>query len=157
MRKPAVLFLLLTLLRIGFGSFFIVTGTLKIPQLDVTAEFLTRSRLLPEFCSLPLASLGVAMEIIVGICLLLRKAYMGAAFWGGIMTLIFFLLYMQAWIRGQDLTCNCVGAAHHIVNYPLDTGLRLLLLVGMSALIWDALQKRTDIWKFRALEFEKDR
>ena len=58
MRKPAVLFLLLTLLRIGFGSFFIVTGALKIPQLDVTAEFLTRSRLLPEFCSLPLASLG---------------------------------------------------------------------------------------------------
>lgn len=157
MRRPAVLFLLITMLRIGLGTFFIITGVLKTAQLNVTSEFLTRSRLLPEIFSLPLASLGVAMEVIVGLCLLLRKAYLGASFWGGIMSLIFFLLYTQAWVRGLDLTCNCVGTAHHIVNYPLDTALRLLLLVGMSLLIWDAMQKRTDIWKFTPIEFEKER
>ncbi len=156
MRKHPLLFFLINLLRVGMGIFFIVTGLLKVPHLNVTAEFLTRSRLLPEMFSLPLASLGVAMEIIVGICLLLRKIYLGATCWGFLMTFVFCSLYTQAWVRGLDLSCNCLGSEHEIVNYPLDTSLRLLLLLGMSTLIWDALQKRTDLWKFKPLKFEAE-
>lgn len=152
-RKPRLLLVLTFLLRVGMGIFFLVTGLLKINGLDETAEFLTRSRLLPELCSMPLACIGVAMEIIVGVCLLLRMAYRGAALWGCLMTGVFLLLYAQAWARGLELSCNCLGATHEIVNYPLDTGMRALLLGAMLILLWDSRQPNTLLWRFRRLDF----
>ena len=152
-RRPRILLLLTFLLRVGLGLFFIITGLLKIGGLDETAEFLTRSRLLPEWCSMPLACTGVAMELVVGVCLLLRVAYRGATLWGSIMTGVFILLYMQAWARGLELSCNCLGSSHEIVNYPLDTGMRMLLFGGMLLLIWDSRQSSSYLWKFRRLDF----
>ena len=130
-RMPRVLLFLIFLLRVGLGIFFTSTALLKVAHLDVTAEFLTRSRLLPEMFSLPLACIGVAMELLVGICLLFRLSYRGATLWGCVMTAVFALLYAQAWARGLELSCNCLGTSHEIVNYPLDTSMRLLLLGGI--------------------------
>lgn len=138
MRNDLYITLLLTLLRLGLGLFFLGTALAKIPNLGETAEFLTRSRLLPELCSLPLACIGVAMELVVAVCLLLRRSYRGATVWGAVMCSVFLLLYAQAWARGLELSCNCTGTTHDIVNYPLDTGLRLLLVGAMALLIWDA-------------------
>ena len=134
--------LLLSLLRLGLGLFFLTTAVLKIDQLGDTAEFLTRSRLLPECCSLPLACIGVAMELVVALCLLLRRSYRGASLWAVVMCAVYLLLYAQAWARGLELSCNCLGSAHEIVNYPLDTGLRLLLLAAVTLLLWDARRPR---------------
>lgn len=152
-RTPRILQLLIFLLRVGLGIFFITTALLKVAHLDETAEFLTRSKLLPEFFSMPLACIGVAMELIVGICLLLRLMYRGATLWGSIMTSVFALLYAQAWARGLELSCNCLGSSHTIVNYPLDTSMRLLLLGGMLLLIRDSKQNSSALWKFRKLDF----
>ena len=152
-RKPRLLLLLTFLLRVGIGLFFMVTGLLKISSLNETADFLTRSSIFPECFSMPLACIGVAMELIVGICLLFRLAYRGAALWGCLMTSVFILLYTQAWIRGLELSCNCMGASHEIVNYPLDTAVRVFLLGAMLILIWDSRQSSTYLWKFRRLDF----
>lgn len=134
--------LLLSLLRLGLGLFFLTTAVLKIDQLGDTAEFLTRSRLLPACVSLPLACIGVSMELVVALCLLLRRSYRGASLWAVVMCAVYLLLYAQAWARGLDLSCNCLGSAHEIVNYPLDTGLRLLLLAAVTLLLWDARRPR---------------
>lgn len=152
-RKPKLLLILTFLLRVGMGLFFLTTGLLKINGLDETAQFLTRSRLLPELFSMPLACIGVAMEIIVGACLVARAAYRGAALWGCIMTGVFVSLYLQAWARGLELSCNCLGATHEIINYPLDTGLRILLLGAMLILVWDSRQPNALLWRFRRLDF----
>lgn len=152
-RSPRALIVLTFLLRIGLGIFFIITALLKIAHMDETAEFLTRSRLLPEFCSMPLACIGVAMELIVGVCLLLRVSYRGATLWGSVMTGVFALLYAQAWARGLELSCNCMGSTHAIVNYPLDTAVRLLLLGAMLLLIRDSRRNFPLLWKFRKLDF----
>lgn len=152
-RKPRLLLFLTFLLRVGMGVFFLCTGLLKISGLDETAQFLTRSRLLPELFSMPLACTGVAMELVVGACLLLRAAYRGAALWGCVMTGVFLLLYAQAWARGLELSCNCLGATHEIVNYPLDTGMRALLLGAMLILFWDSRQPNALLWKFRRFDF----
>ena len=138
MRNNRYIILLLTLLRVGLGLFFLCTALAKIPGMGETAEFLTRSRLLPAFFSLPLACIGVGMELVVAVCLLLRRSYRGATVWGAVMCGVFLFLYAQAWARGLELSCNCTGATHEIVNYPLDTGLRVLLLGAMMLLIWDA-------------------
>lgn len=147
--------LLLALLRVGMGLFFLITGVAKVPDLGETAEFLTRSQLLPEWCSMPLACTGVAMEIVTALCLIFRFAYRGAAAWGVIMTSVFLLLYVQAWARGLELSCNCTGTTHEIVNYPLDTGIRLLLLGAMLLLLWDSRRENSSIWRPRKFDFSE--
>ncbi len=132
----------MTLLRVGMGLFFLGTGVQKISGLDETAQFLIRSQLfLPEWFAMPLACTGVAMELVVGICLLGRLHYRGAAAWGVIMCSVFLLLYAQAWARGLTLSCNCLGSTHAIDNYPLDTGMRFLLLGAMTLILWDSRQE----------------
>ncbi len=132
----------MSLLRIGLGLFFLGTGLQKISGLDETAQFIIRSQLyLPELLAMPLACTGVAMELIVGACLLTRFLYRGAAAWGIIMCSVFLLLYAQAWARGLTLSCNCLGSTHAIDNYPLDTGMRVLLLGAMTLVLWDSRQE----------------
>lgn len=153
MRNTRSITLLLTLLRVGLGGFFLLTGIPKIADLGETAEFLTRSDLLPAWCSMPLACTGVAMELVVAVCLLFKLTYRGAAAWLVVMTSVFLLLYIQAWVRGLDLSCNCLGTTHAIDNYPLDTGIRLLLLGAALLLLWDSRRVDSAIWKNRKLDF----
>ncbi len=143
MRNSRAIDILLNLLRVGLGLFFLVTGILKIGDLGQTADFLTRSDLLPEFFSMPLTCIGVAMELVIAVCLVFRLSYRGAAVWGVVMTGVFLFLYAQAWARGLSLSCNCMGSTHEIVNYPQDTGVRLLLLGAMLLLVWDSRRLAT--------------
>lgn len=154
-RKFSYINLFLALLRIGLGGFFLVTGILKVSSLGETADFLTHSRLLPEFFSMPLACIGVAMELVVAVCLLIRRYYRGAAAWGLVMTGVFLFLYAQAWIRGLELSCNCAGFTHEISDYPADTGLRLLLVGGMLLLVWDSRRNDSFMWKVKPLDFSE--
>lgn len=81
------------------------------------------------------------MELVVAVCMIFRLSYRGAAVWGVVMTGVFLLLYAQAWVRGLSLSCNCLGSTHEIVNYPQDTGVRLLLLGAMLLLVWDSRRR----------------
>lgn len=146
--------LLLTILRVGLGGFFLATALMKVTGINETADFLTRSRILPAFFSFPLACVGLAMELVVGICLLARRSYRGATVWGVVMCGTFLLLYLQAWMRGLELSCNCLGSMHEITNYPLDTGMRLLLLGAMLLLFWDSRRPAPTFMKLRKYEFE---
>lgn len=146
---------MLTLLRVGMGAFFLITGIPKIADLGETSDFLTRSNILPAWCSMPLACTGVAMELVVAVCLLFRWAYRGATAWSAIMTSVFLLLYVQAWARGLDLSCNCMGSTHAIDNYPMDTAIRLLLLGASLLLVWDSRRVDSSIWKNRKLDFSE--
>lgn len=152
-KRPLILLVFINLLRVGIGMFFVVTSLLKIPHLDETADFLTRSRLLPAQCSLPLACIGVGMELLVGICFVSRWAYRAATLWGCGMTMVFLFLYVQGWMRGLELSCNCMGVRHTIINYPLDSVLRVLLVGAMLILVWDSRQSESGLWKFRRLDF----
>lgn len=95
------------------------------------------------------------MELVVAVCLIFRFAYRGAAAWLVIMTSVFLFLYGQAWARGLDLSCNCLGSTHAIDNYPLDTGIRLLLLGAALLLVWDSRRVDSSIWKNRKLDFSE--
>ncbi len=152
-RNSRTVLRLMSLLRIGMGLFFLGAGVQKISGLDETAQFLIRSRLwLPEWLAMPLACTGVAMELVVGVCLLGRLLYRGAAAWGVIMCSVFLLLYAQAWARGLTLSCNCLGSTHAIDNYPLDTGMRILLLGAMLLILWDSRQETFSFGGHRKLD-----
>lgn len=155
MRKFSYINLFLALLRIGLGGFFLVTGILKVGGLGETADFMTRSRLLPEFFSMPLVCIGVAMELVVAVCLIVRRYYRGAAAWGVVMTSVYLFLYAQAWARGLELSCNCMGTTHEITDYPADTGLRLLLVGAMLLLVWDSRRTTSFMWEVKPLDFSE--
>lgn len=146
--------LLLTILRAGMGVFFLITALGKLGAMNETADFLTRSDILPAFFSFPLACLGLAMELVVAFCLLTRRSYRGATVWGVVMCGTFVLLYFQAWMRGLELSCNCLGPSHEITNYPFDTGMRLLLLGAMLLLFWDSRRPAPTFMKLRKYEFD---
>ena len=145
---------LLLLLRLGLGGFFLLTGLQKLAGMDEMADFLTRSRILPAFFSMPLACIGLAMELVVAVCLLTRRSYRGATVWGVVMCSVFLLLYFQGWMRGLELSCNCLGSSHTITDYPFDTGMRLLLLGAMLLLFWDSRRPAPTFMKLRKYEFE---
>ena len=145
---------LLLLLRLGLGGFFLLTGLQKLTGMDEMADFLTRSRILPAFFSMPLACIGLAMELVVAVCLLTRRSYRGATVWGVVMCSVFLLLYFQGWMRGLELSCNCLGSSHTITDYPFDTGMRLLLLGAMLLLFWDSRRPAPTFMKLRKYEFE---
>ena len=86
--------------------------------------------------------------------LLFRINYRGAAIWGTVMASVFFLLFAQAWARGLELSCACSGDTHKVTDYPMDTGVRLLLLGAMLMLVWDSLRQAKTPWKrSRHLDF----
>ena len=145
---------LLLLLRLGLGGFFLLTGLQKLAGMDEMADFLTRSRILPSFFSTPLACIGLAMELVVAVCLLTPRSYRGATVWGVVMCSIFLLLYFQGWMRGLELSCNCLGSSHTITDYPFDTGMRLLLLGAMLLLFWDSRRPAPTFMKLRKYEFD---
>ena len=138
MKKSIILSLMLLLLRLSLGIFFLWTSIQKFSDLPTTALFITRSLILPESFSYPLACIGVAMEFIVALGLITRCYYGGISLWASLMSGTFLLLFTQAWLRGLDLSCNCTGNEEPILNYPLDVGLRLLLFGSCLLLVWDA-------------------
>lgn len=140
MRNTGITGMLLTLLRIGLGAFFLINSVIKLnaKALWENAQFMTGSDILPEWCSMPLTCIGMMMELVVGACLLFKLNYRGATIWGTVMTGVFFVLYAQAWARGLDLSCACTGSVHPIENYAMDTGARLLLVGSMLMLLWDS-------------------
>ena len=154
MKNRRFINLLLLVLRVGLGVFFLITGLQKISGMNETADFLTRSRLLPAFFSMPLACIGIAMELVVAVCLLSKRSYRGATVWGVVMCGTFLLLYLQAWMRGLELSCNCLGSTHEITNYPFDTSMRLLLLGAMLLLFWDSRRPAPTFMKLKKYKFE---
>lgn len=155
MQKSTTLNLMLSLLRLALGVFFLYTASMKVPDLATTAMFLTRSDILPESCSMPLACIGVAMEFVVGFCLLFRAYYFAAAIWAIIMSSTFMILFTQAWLRGLDLSCNCTGSEAIIENYPLEVSYRLLLLGACFILLWDAFRLKNEAKKGKPLDFSE--
>ncbi len=155
MQKSAILRLMLNLVRLSLGVFFLYTSVAKIPDLPTTALFLTRSHIFPESASMPLACIGVAMEFIVGFCFLFRCSYFAASIWSLVMSSTFIALFVQAWIRNLDLSCNCTGTTAEIANYPLEVGYRLLLAGACLITIWDAYRLYAIAQKGKPLDFSE--
>lgn len=123
-------------------------------SMNEMVDFLTRSQILPAFFSFPMACIGLSMELVVAACLICKKSYRGATAWGMVMCSVFLLLYLQGWMRGLELSCNCLGSTHEITDYPFDTGMRLLLLGAMLLLFWDSRRPSPTFMKLRKYEFE---
>ena len=90
LREKIIRFCLL-LLRLGMGGFFLLVAGRKLFHLDQRQATIDRFAMFPEAWGHPLACLGVACEIVVGLGLLFRRTCAGAALLGSALTFIKFL------------------------------------------------------------------
>lgn len=77
LREKIIRFCLL-LLRLGMGGFFLFVAGRKLFHLDQLQATIDRFAIFPEAWGHPLACLGVACEIVVGLGLLFRRTCAGA-------------------------------------------------------------------------------
>lgn len=141
------------ILSMGLGIFFIVIGLMKLFQLDLLRADIVRFQLFPDGWEWAIAPLGVACELVVGICLLFRKMYTAAAIIGSLMCFLFVTIFVQGWIRGLPLSCACLGVERVVDNYPLEIFWRLLLLGAMLVLVWDSMRQSRLFDKVVRLDF----
>ena len=102
---------LLIALRLCVGGVFIYAGTVKVidPErflVDVQAYHLLSYRL-----AVLVAVYLPWLEIVGGICFVLRRIDRGAKFLLFILTTVFLIAITQAWVRGLDLSCGCFSSS----------------------------------------------
>lgn len=128
-------------LRLGLGLFFLIVGMMKLTQIHQLAEDIERFRIVPYGYEWYLACLGVALEIAIGVFLLLKQSYFVVTLAGSLLTFSFVAIFAQAWIRGLELSCNCLGVERQVTNYFFEVSWRILLFLSMLLLLRDSFKK----------------
>jgi putative oxidoreductase len=130
--------------RIALAGVFLYAGTLKAldPQ-----EFLLDVRsfqMLPDPWAAWLA-LGLPwVEIICALALLLGGWTRGACLVFTGMLIVFAAAFIQAWVRGIDVTCGCFGKTENKTNFTQSLAIDAALL-ALTAFVWwshSRLQRR---------------
>lgn len=170
MERSKTINTMMLVLRVGIGAFFLLEGLLKVAVLagwglvlrmmgivhvNAMEADLVRFDVLPSWADYPVAGIGLAMEIVVGACLLFRWMYRGAAWLGVLMTSVYVILLSQAWARGLELSCHCFVQEHSISDYPAEIALRLLFLSAMIVLLWDSGRNRQTPWQYKRYDFSE--
>lgn len=141
------------ILRVGTGAFFLTVGTMKAFHVDRLEADIERFDIVPQDWAWPVACMGIGVELVVGLCFILRKMYAGASLLGVGLGGCFVSLFVQGWIRGLPLSCSCLGVQREVDNYPFEVTWRLLLLGVMLLLFWDANHREKLYFKPVRLDF----
>ena len=108
----------LQVLRLGLGGIFIYAGTIKALDPAQFAIDIFNYRLGPYFLAVLTALYLPWLEIFCGFAVVSRKLSQGGLWALMILTIIFILAIISAWLRGLDIHCGCFGHERSHVNYP---------------------------------------
>lgn len=155
MLRERIVRICLLLLRLGMGGFFLFVAGRKLFHLDQLQATIDRFAIFPEAWGHPLACLGVACEMVVGLGLLFRRTCAGAALLGSALTFTFVALFVQGWIRGLALSCNCIGVEREVTSYPFEVAWRLGLFLLMLVILWNSCRKGKTYFNVTRLDFSE--
>lgn len=155
MLREKIVRVCLLLLRLGMGGFFLFVAGRKLFHLDQLQATIDRFAIFPEAWGHPLACLGVACEMVVGLGLLFRRTSAGAALLGSALTFTFVTLFVQGWIRGLALSCNCIGVEREVTSYPFEVAWRLGLFLLMLVILWNSCRKGKTYFNVTRLDFSE--
>ena len=125
-----------TLARLVVGGVWLVAGLLKVNDGAASVRAVRAYDLLPESV-VPTVGHGLpALEIVVGLALVLGALTRGVAVVSALLQVAFIIGISSAWARGLQIDCGCFGGggfdADATSKYPWeiarDTGLLLLSL-----------------------------
>ena len=124
------------LARLVTGGVWIVAGALKLPDPAGSVRAVRAYELLPEAVVPTVGYLLPALEVVVGVLLVLGLLTRAAAVVSSLLFLAFVIGIASAWARGLQIDCGCFGGGGFDANadekYPWDiardVGLLLLSL-----------------------------
>lgn len=130
-----------TLVRLALAAVWLLAGWPKLLDTEGTVRSVRAFQLLPEALVRPFAYGLPALELVLGILLIIGLGTrLTSALTGALMVMFIFGIAM-AWGRGLSINCGCFGSSSEIVLDPVPGYVRDILrdvgLLAMAAfLVW---------------------
>jgi uncharacterized membrane protein YphA (DoxX/SURF4 family) len=129
-----------TVARLVVGGVWLAAGLLKVPDGAESVRAVRAYRLLPE-AIVPTVGHGLpALEIVIGLALVVGALTRGAAAISAILQVAFIIGIASAWARGLQIDCGCFGGGGYDANatekYPWEIARDVGLLLLSLWLVW---------------------
>ncbi len=121
--------------RIALGALFVFAGAAKIFDPGEFANEVRKYNLLPWILDVLLALYLPWMELLAGLCLVLKIFEKGALLVITVLLAVFTLALATAMFRGLNIDCGCFGKALTSTGTAIPL-LRNLLLLTLAGFIW---------------------
>lgn len=144
-----------TLTRVALGLVLIVAGGLKLPDPEGSIRAVRAYELLPE-AWVPLVGLAMpALEVALGVVLVLGLFTRLTALAGTFLMVVFIGAIISAWVRGLSIDCGCFGGGgqvepgqeQYLTEILRDVG---FMALGMFTAVWPASPLSLDRWLHRS-------
>lgn len=140
-----------TVLRVILGGVFLVAGALKMPDQAAALRGVRAYQLVPE-ALVPAVAYGLpAMEVVLGVALLVGLFVRYSALASGLLLVVFMAGIVSAWSRGLSIDCGCFGKGGEVAPSQTQYGPELvrdgLLLLASAFLVrWPMSRLSADRW-----------
>jgi uncharacterized membrane protein YphA (DoxX/SURF4 family) len=129
------------LLRLAIAALFLFAAVTKLVDPSSFAQQIANYQLTPWLATAVLSVFLPALELSVGVCLLLGRWESGALAWVAILLIIFSGALLSAIVRGLSIDCGCFGRSIENTGtlWPLIRNLGLLAVTGF---LWFSRKKK---------------
>lgn len=127
--------------RLYIAAFFVFAGATKIPDLAKFQQDVLNYHLVPHLIAGMIAIFLPWFEIACGTALLIRKLYFGALAATTAMMAVFTIGFLQAQIRGIDISCGCFGKLSEGFPAWVIITRDVVLLSSLGFMWWVSLKK----------------
>jgi uncharacterized membrane protein YphA (DoxX/SURF4 family) len=129
------------LLRLAIAALFLFAAVTKLVDPSSFAQQIANYQLTPWLATAVLSVFLPALELSVGVCLLLGRWESGALAWVAILLIIFSGALLSAIVRGLSIDCGCFGRSIENTGtlWPLIRNLALLAVTGF---LWFSRKKK---------------
>ena len=119
-------------LRLLVAALFLFAAITKLFDPSSFAQQIANYQLTPWPATAVLSVFLPALELCVGICLLLGRGESGALVWLAILLMIFSAALLSAIVRGLSIDCGCFGRSVENTGtlWPLIRNLALFVVTG---------------------------
>jgi putative oxidoreductase len=128
-------------LRLLIAALFLFAAIAKLIDPGAFAQQIANYQLTPWPADAVLSVFLPALELCVGICLLLGRWESGALVWLAVLLMIFSGALISAIVRGLSIDCGCFGRSVENTGtlWPL---IRNLGLLAVTSLLWFSRNKK---------------
>ncbi|MGJ7440979.1 MauE/DoxX family redox-associated membrane protein [Aquipuribacter sp. MA13-6] len=134
------------LARLSLAGVLLVSGTIKLLDPDGSVRAVRAYRLLPDDLSVVVGYGLPALEVGLGILLLLGLSTRLAAVGAGLLVLAFVAGIASAWARGLSIDCGCFGGGGDVAPGTASYAVPLARDVGLLlAAVLLSLRPRTPL------------
>jgi uncharacterized membrane protein len=129
------------LLRLSIAALFLFAAITKLVDPGSFAQQIANYQLTPWPAAAALSVFLPALELCVGICLVLGRWESGALAWVAVLLTIFSGALLSAIVRGLSIDCGCFGRSVENTGtlWPLIRNLGLLAVTGF---LWFSRNKK---------------